>query len=192
MAAEDRAIYSDGRQRCQKIGQTDYPFRTPIWFSYAFRQTGSMPSHWVTMTEFHTMPESGERSGKPPAFSMQQSHGRLALLTRADTRVKTTTQVDPVARYSMPWFPANSWQRIVVRVSFDHAGAGNITFWLNGKEKYSSGPIRMGYNDSVGPSFSYGQYRGASSLTTTLEFANVEVGRSSLLDRVAHPKPLPN
>jgi hypothetical protein len=186
------AKYSDGRQRCEWINQTDLPFRKPIWFSYSFRQTGSMPAHWVTMTQFHSSPESGERSGKPPAFLMQQSHGRLELITRHDDRAQTTSQVDPVVRYSMPWFPAGKWQRIVVRVTFDHAGNGNITFWLNGVQKYNSGPIAMGYNDHVGPHFSEGQYRGKSSLTTAFDFANVEVGTSSLLDRVTHPKPLPN
>src|SRR3954453_15320429 len=38
MAALD-AKYPDGRQRCEMIGKTDYPFRTPVWFSYSFRQT---------------------------------------------------------------------------------------------------------------------------------------------------------
>jgi hypothetical protein len=191
MAALD-AKYPDGRQRCEKIGKTDFPFRTPVWFSYSFRQTGSMPKTWVTMSQFHRSPEPGERADKPPAFLMQQQNGRLNLLTRSDTRVYTTSRVDPVVRYSMPWFPANTWQRIVVSLTFDYAGKGNITFWLNGVKKYSSGPIAMGYNDTVGPHFSHGQYRGKASETTTLEFANVEVGTTSLLGRVTNPKPLPN
>jgi hypothetical protein len=186
------AKYPDGRQRCEKIGQTDFPFRTPIWFSYSFRQTGSMPSTWVTMSQFHASPESGESAGKPPAFLMQQQAGRLQLVTRSDSRVNTTSQVEPVVRYAMPWFPAGTWQKIVVRLNFDHAGNGNITFWLNGVQKYSSGPIPMGYNDTVGPHFAHGQYRGASTLTTAFDFANVEVGRTSLLDRVTNPRPLPN
>ncbi|MGY1745254.1 heparin lyase I family protein [Blastococcus sp. SYSU D00695] len=186
------AKYSDGRQRCEQIGQTDYPFDTNIWFSYSFRQTGQMPKSWVTMSQFHAAPESGERSGKPPAFLMQQSNGRLQLLTRSDTRVNTTTQVAPVVRFSMPWFPANTWEDVVVRLVFDPFGNGRVTFWLNGTQKYDSGRIPMGYNDTVGPHFAQGQYRGASSLTTTFEFANIEVGRTSLLDRVSNPKPLPN
>jgi hypothetical protein len=151
-----------------------------------------MPSSWVTMSQFHADPEAGETSGKPPAFLMQQVKGRLELLTRSDTRVLTTSQVAPVLRYSMPWFPANTWQRIVVRVVFDPSGNGSLTFWLNGAQKYSSGPIRLGYNDTNGPHFSQGQYRGASSLTTAFEFANVEVGTASLASRVTSPKPLPN
>jgi hypothetical protein len=91
----------------------------------------------------------------------------------------------------MPWFPANTWQDIVVRVTFDPFGKGNLTFWLNGVKKYESGPIAIGYNDNVGPHFSHGQYRGKSSATTVFEFANLEVGRTSLINRVGSPKPLP-
>jgi hypothetical protein len=186
------AKYPDGRQRCEMIGQTDHPFRTAVWFSYSFRQTGTMPDGWVTMTQFHASPEAGERSGKPPAFLMQQQKGRFQILTRADTRVNTTTQVSPVLRYSMPWFPVNTWQDVVVRLVFDPFGNGSVTLWLNGVQKYGSGPIPLGYNDTVGPHIAQGQYRGASDRTTTFEFANVEIGRTSLADRITTPKPRPN
>jgi len=183
--------YPDGRQRCEMVGQTDFEFGTPIWFAYSFRQTGTMPSSWVTMTQFHASPENGERTGKPPAFSMRQQQGQLQLLSRADTRVNTTTQVEPVVRHTMPWFPAGTWVDIVARVVFDPFGNGSITLWVNGTEEYASGPIPMGYNDTVGPHFSHGQYRGAANQTTVFEFANVEIGTTSLAHRVSAPQTLP-
>jgi hypothetical protein len=188
------AGYTDGRQRCETVGQTEKPLQTDLWFSYSFRWTGEMSGgdrDWNVMTQLRQPLESDETPGKPPAFTMRHVRGNLELATRSDTRKTTTTQVDEVVRKTLPWFPANTWQNIVARVRFDPFGNGRITFWLNGREVYLSEPIPIGYNDSFGPHFSQGQYRGATDATTAFEFANVEFGTKSLLDRVAHPKPLP-
>jgi hypothetical protein len=189
------AEYTDGRQRCETVGRTEYPLRTDLWFSYSFRWTGEMPGgdrNWNVMTQLRQPLEAAETPGKPPAFTMRHVRGNLELATRSDTRKNTTTQVDEVVRKRLPWFPANTWQNIVVRVKFDPFGQGNITFWLNGQKVYASGQIPIGYNDSFGPHFSQGQYRGATDATTAHDFANVEFGTKSLLDRVTQPKPLPN
>jgi hypothetical protein len=194
IAANDKK-YTDGRQRCEMIGRTEYPLQTNLWFSYSFRWTGEMPGgdrNWNVMTQLRQPLEAAETPGKPPAFTMRHVRGNLELATRSDTRKTTTTQVDEVVRKRLPWFPANTWQNIVVRVKFDPFGQGNITFWLNGQKVYASGQIPIGYNDSFGPHFSQGQYRGATDATTALDFANVEFGTKSLLDRVTQPKPLPN
>jgi hypothetical protein len=193
--ADNDKKYTDGRQRCEMIGRTEYPLQTNLWFAYSFRWTGEMPGgdrNWNVMTQLRQPLESGEPAGKPPAFTMRHVRGNLELATRSDTRKTTDTQVDEVVRRTLPWFPANTWQRIVVRVKFDPFGKGNITFWLNGQKVYASGQIPIGYNDSFGPHFSQGQYRGATDATTALDFANVEFGTKSLLDRVTQPKPLPN
>ena len=189
------AGYTDGRQRCETVGQTEKPLQTDLWFSYSFRWTGEMSGgdrDWNVMTQLRQPLESDETPGKPPAFTMRHVRGNLELATRSDTRKTTTTQVDEVVRKRLPWFPANTWQNIVVRVKFDPFGQGNITFWLNGQKVYASGQIPIGYNDSFGPHFSQGQYRGATDATTAHDFANVEFGTKSLLDRVTQPKPLPN
>jgi hypothetical protein len=182
----------DGRQRVEMRGRTYQPMKTDIWFSYAFRWDQSMPQSWTTVTQFHQEPEAGEPAGKPPAFHMHISGGKLQLRTRSDARVNTTSQVTAVDRFSLPLFAKNTWQNIVVRVKFDPHGQGRLTFWLNGTQKYDSGPIPIGYNDAIGPYFKHGLYRGASDLTTVADFANVEIGTSSLSDRIANPKPLPN
>jgi hypothetical protein len=194
IAANDKN-YTDGRQRCEMIGRTEYPLQTNLWFSYSFRWSGEMPGgdrNWNVMTQLRQPLESAEPAGKPPAFTMRHVRGNFELATRSDSRKTTNTQVDEVVRKTLPWFPANTWQRIVVRVKFDPFGKGSITFWLNGEQVYASGEIPIGYNDSFGPHFSQGQYRGSTDATTALDFANVEFGTNSLLDRVTHPKPLPN
>jgi hypothetical protein len=184
--------YTDGRQRCEMVGQTDYAFGKTIWFSYGFRWTGSMPGKFAVMTQFHASPEAGETIGKPPAFGMGHRDGKFRIATKSDTRVNTTSKVASVIRYTRPWFTEGVWYNLVGRVTFDPFGKGNVTFWIDGKQVYSSGSIPLGYNDTVGPHFSHGQYRGKSDATTAYEFANVEVGTTSLLDRVSNPKPLPN
>jgi hypothetical protein len=119
------------------------------------------------------------------------SQGRFTIETRSDTRALTTSKADTVARYTMPMFEPNTWQNIVVRVRFDPNGNGRLTFWLNGVQRYDSGAIPIGYNDRQGPYFKYGLYRGGSDQTSVAEFANVEIGTSSLLGRVSNPLPLP-
>jgi len=194
IAAND-VNYTDGRQRCEKIGRTEYPLQTHLWFSYSFRWTGQVTQgdrDWHVMTQLRQPHEAAESPAKPPAFTMRQVRGQLELATRSDSRKTTSGKVDEVVRKTIPWFPENTWQKMVVRVKFDPFGKGSITFWLNGQKVYASPNIPIGYNDSFGPHFSQGQYRGASDATTAFDFANVEFGTKSLLDRVANPKPLPN
>lgn len=186
----DAERHPDGRQRVSMRGQTFWPDNTDVWFSYSVR-TSAMPSSWTQLTSLHAELEAGETPGKPDPFGFMVSNGRFAIETRSDTRALTTSKADTVVRYSMPMFEPNSWQNIVVRVRFDPNGNGRLTFWLNGQQRYDSGAIPIGYNDRVGPYFKYGLYRGGSDQTSVAEFANVEIGTGSLLDRVTSPLPLP-
>jgi len=169
-----------------------WPNNADIWVSYSMKWSGAMPTNWTNLTEFHNDRESGESSGKTGPFVMIIDHGKVRLQTLAGSRSKTTSKVSSVDRYSMPLFPKDTWTNIVVRMKLNPSGNGSLTFWVNGVQKYNSGPIPMGYNDVEGPYFKYGIYRGASSLTTQVQYANVEVGRTSLLNRVSNPKQLAN
>lgn len=186
----DARLHPDGRQRVSMRGQTFWPENTDVWFSYALRTSG-LPATWTQLTSLRQDLESGETPGKPDPFSLIVRNGQLLIETRSDTRALTTSQVDQVARYTMPMFEPNTWQNIVVRVAFDPHGNGRLTFWLNGVQRYDSGAIPIGYNDQRGPYFKYGLYRGGSDQTSVAEFANVEIGTSSLLGRVTDPLPLP-
>ncbi len=187
----DARLHPDGRQRVSMRGQTYWPNNTDIWFAYSLR-TGALPDTWSQLSSLHAALERGEAPGKPDPFSFSVARGHFTINTRSDTRALTTSKADTVARYSMPMFPPNTWQHIVVRIKFDPSGRGSLTFWLNGQQRYNSGPIPIGYNDKLGPYFKFGVYRGGTDMTTVAEFANVEIGTDSLLDRVHNPKPLPN
>jgi hypothetical protein len=186
----DARLHPDGRQRVSMRGQTFWPNNTDVWFSYSVR-TSAMPDSWSQLTSLHAELEPGETPGKPDPLGFMVSHGRFTIETRSDTRALTTSKADTVVRYSMPMFAPDTWQNIVVRVKFDPHGNGRLTFWLNGEQRYDSGAIPIGYNDRLGPYFKYGLYRGGSDQTSVAEFANVEIGISSLLDRVTNPLPLP-
>jgi hypothetical protein len=189
--ANDVGHFPDGRQRAKLRGEARWPDNTDLWISYSLRWTGDMPTTWSNITELHSDLEPGETQGKPPPFSVSISDGQLQLFTRADTRALTTSKVEPTRRFAMSLLPEGQWQHLVMRVKLDPYGNGSLTFWLNGQQMYDSGPIPVGYNDELGPYFKYGLYRGASDLTTVMEFANVEMGSGSLLDRVSHPLPVP-
>lgn len=187
----DAASYTDGRQRVEMRGGTYWARNTDVWMAFSLRWSGQLPSTWTTLTQFHSQPESCETAGKPPAFSLNTSDGMLYLNTRSDSRSCTTSQVDGVNRFAMTMFPANTWQRIVMRVRFDPSGNGNLALWINGNQKYNKSSIPIGYNDATGPYFKHGMYRGKSTATTVFEFANVEVTTSSLSGRITKPLPLP-
>lgn len=189
--SRDRGNFSDGRQRAKLRGEARYPSRTDLWISYSLRWSGDIATTWGNVTELHADLETGETKGKPPPFSVSVAGGKLTLFTRADTRALTTSKATPVARFAMPLPPEGQWQNLVFRVRLDPYGSGHLTFWLNGRQQYDSGAIPIGYNDRTGPYFKYGLYRGISDLTTVMEFANVEVGTGSMLDRVSAPRRVP-
>ncbi len=187
----DVDLFDDGRQRVALRGTTGWPIKTDVWFAYSLRWSGALPGTWSQLTSFHSALEPREVRGKPDPFSFSVARGRFTISTRSDTRLLTRSKADTVARYSMPMFPADTWQQIVVRIRFDPSGRGRLVFWLNGRQRYDSGPIPIGYNDEGGPYFKFGLYRSASDRRTVAEFANVEIGTDSLLDRVSEPPPLP-
>lgn len=188
----DAAKFPDGRQRAKLRGEIRYAPDAEVWMAYSFRWSGEMSRDWGNITELHSDAEDGESGRKPPPFSISVGGGRLELFTRADTRSTTTSKESPTERFSMPLPAAGEWQDVVVRVKLDPSGDGRLTFWLNGQQLHDSGAIPVGYNDRVGPYFKFGLYRGMSDASTVMEFANVEVGTTSLQGRVGSPRPIPS
>lgn len=187
----DVVNFPDGRQRAMIRTETRFDATADLWISFSFRWSGQIPWEWGSMMSLHSDHEASETAPKPGPFGISLAGGRLALVTRADARATTTSRLDGVERFSMPHPTAGEWHDVVLNMRLDPWGNGRLTFWLNGVQRYASGPIPVGYNDARGPYAKFGLYRGRSDLTTVMEFANVEVGTQSLQTRVTAPRPIP-
>jgi len=188
---EDQQHFGDGRQRNELVGKTNFAPNADLWFSFSFHWSGQMPSGWVTIADLFSDKDAcdGSRSG---ALTLQQSKGKLVVLTRSDPKLCSTSNPTPVTRYSQPFFAANTWHNLVGHAKFDPSHSnGVLELWIDNEKVLGTGPIPLGYNDSEGPHFSFGQYRGSSSVTTVFKFANEEISSSSLFGRVANPLPVP-
>lgn len=185
------AIHEDGRQRTELIGQKEYPLNTDLWFSYSVRWTGTMTNTWA-ITQLRQPNEANEPLAKPPAFSVGKvpNRAKFDIVTRSTTD-PVATQPPPVTRATWDMPAAGVWQHFVGQVRFDPFGGGTLRFWVDGQQILDLTNVPIGFNDAWGPHFSFGQYRGDEAGTTTYEFANLEFGTTSLLDRVTTPKPLP-
>jgi hypothetical protein len=189
--AEDKKQFTDGRQRNELNGQTEFALHTNLWFSFAFKWTGQMPTQdWVMMSAFHQDRDSCDIRNNPSPFAIQQVNGNLVVQTRSDSHSCTTQTPAEHTRYSQPWLSANTWHRFVGRVDFEPGGNGSFTLWIDGV-KHSVGNIPIGLNNVLGPHFTVGQYRGKSGADTTFFFANERSGTTDLSSKVTNPDPLP-
>jgi hypothetical protein len=195
--------YHDGRQRCeQKLRDVFYPMNTDVWLAYDFRWTGEVPpatsnSHEI-MNQFQQEPEACDDVGHPPTLSLRYERGQFQIGSHATTEACDTIQPPNVNIYAEPWFPADSWQRIILRTRFDPTGTDSrVTLWINGQQKFDATGIPLGYaldtiDPTKAPHFSHGIYRDGQPETTVFEFANLEVGTVDLSARLCNPPPLPD
>jgi hypothetical protein len=191
MTAEDKKQFSDGRQRNELNGQTEYPLHADLWFSFEFKWTGQMPTQdWVMMSSLHQDRDSCDIHNNPSPFAIQQVNGKLVVQTRSDAHACTTRTPAAVNRYTQPFFAAGTWHNIVGRVDFEPSGNGSFTLWIDGA-KHSVSNIPIGLNNDLGPHFTVGQYRGKSGADTTFFFANERAGTTDLSGKITRPDPLP-
>ena len=79
------------------------------------------------------------------------------------------------------------WYRIVGRLVFGWDNNASVDIWWDGAKILSQANTNMGYNDMRGPYFKFGIYRAKVAETTVADFANMELGTTSLLTRVTSP-----
>lgn len=190
--SNDVAMFPDGRQRAMIRTETRYAATADLWISFSFRWSGQIPRQWADMMSLHSEREAGENAPKPGPLGVSLADERMTFITRSDPRAGSTSTPDGIERFSMPRPSGGEWHDVVLHVRLDPWGNGRLAVWLDGIQHYDSGAIPIGYNDQQGPYFKVGLYRGASDLTTIMEFANVEVGTQSLQSRVRSPRPIPS
>ncbi|HEX6866002.1 MAG TPA: heparin lyase I family protein [Caulobacteraceae bacterium] len=163
------------------------PAGQSIWFSYAMRVRGGAPvTNWNVLSQFHNSPDSGDISTSPP-FSMNMVPGeKLRFIRRFDAAPLSTTKRDDITMGERV-ISRDRWYRIVGRLVFGWDNNASVDVWIDGAKMISLANTNMGYNDMRGPYFKFGIYRAKVAETLVADFANMELGTTSLLTRVTSP-----
>lgn len=183
----DRPVGDPKRvDRSELSGWRSWPYDRDVWVSYNMKiQRLARTPDWVVLGQFHAVPDPGERSAVPPlAFYM--SNGALQLATRGNPDL-ITSRPSTVVQWTGKRFRLHVWHRVVLRIRFSRTGLGHLSAWIDGK-LVTSVDTPLGYNDTVGPYWKYGIYRGTARSVAQVRYAGMEIGLHSLQDRVLHPR----
>lgn len=197
-SGENRGPVDGSLERAELAKVGLYPRSTPLWGAMDVKITGDVSKTWTgggpNISQLYAGTEPGEKNKTPPLAFKVTPLGALEVQTRGD--VSATTKVSPptVVRASVPNANSGRIIRIVYRVLMDPV-AGELDVWIDGKRLVTDRNVSIGYNDSTEDSklqFKYGQYRSHTDATIVTEFANVDFGTTSLMDRVRSIEPWPS
>lgn len=170
------------------------PFDVDVWLSLALKITApQITAPWTVIGQFRATDDGGDYGFRSPVFAQELTPGGgFRIVTRSDPAATSVEGGQSFAvRYTDASLPFGQWLRFVYRVRFARTGNGELQAWRDGVEIIPTASIPIGYNDVNGPQWKYGLYRAAGSSDTVVgEYANVEVGTSSLLGRVTNPLPI--
>lgn len=174
------------------------PFDVDIWYSVAFRVLADrITAPWVVMSQWRGTEDAGDYASRSPVFDQYlaadgTAHGTFVIATRSDPNAITAGQRPEVVRFTDTSFELGRWYRMVYRIRLARTGDGEIQAWRDGVEIIPTTVGPIGYNDDLGPQFRFGAYRNPDGdEPITIEYANVEIGTTSLAARVASPLALP-
>ncbi len=193
--------WTDGRERCElrwmKHGAAAgfLPFETDIWIAYSFRWNGALPTgSYNIMNQMNQGPDPVDVTPRRAAvFGINLQPGGMNVFYRGERAYEGVTNPDPTTAINMSVPAVNTWTNMVFRLRLSRQTAnGQLQVWRNGVQQVNLSGLVNAYNDDNGPYFKAGIYRGGTTETTIMEFANPEIGLASLLDRVTTPLALPN
>lgn len=167
------------------------PFGQRIWFSYDFYVHSGTASRWNLLGQFHHTPDADDGSGVSPPFCVELKPGEtLRFIRRYNSNsIGAASNTSTVVMHQRP-LTRCVWHRVVGSIVFDWKGAGAVELWYDGVKIVSQAGVPIGFNDAQGPYFKFGIYRANVPETLVVEYANVELGYSSLLSRVTSPLPI--
>ena len=174
------------RNRAEFGCRTRHALGETVWFSYAMRVGAGDPvTDWNLLGQFHHTPDDGEAGISPP-FAITLTPGEKLKFIRRYNALALDSQ-PMVSSMHTSRIERDRWYRIVGMVKFGWDGNGCVRVWLDGKKIIGLGSTDIGYNDAQGPYWKFGIYRRKVPETLVVEYANFELGASSLLHRVARP-----
>lgn len=187
---------NDGVDRSELSGPGDdtNPARldAETWTAYQFRiEPGpSSTAKWVVLGDWHVVPDPDDLPKMSSPWQLELRKGDILVF---DIRVSDEKPVRHNAPerhiYTSPTpITRGVWHSLVSVVDFDWRlkGNGGVTVWLDGKE-IADYHGRLGYSLTRPPYFKFGIYRTTVPETLAVDYANVEISRSSLASRVDAP-----
>jgi len=185
---------SNVRNRAEFQCLTRYEPGRDVWFSYAIRiRKGTPVTKWNVIGQFHATPDSSDGNASPP-FAIElnpDSAGGEAMrfVRRFDPQPTTSVSPQPIVMHKRA-FARDHWYHIVGRVVFGWRDDAAVDLWMDGAKIISLANTNVGYNDLKGPYWKFGVYRAATAETLIVDYANMEIGVTSLLSRVGSPLPI--
>jgi len=167
------------------------PYNQDVWVSYSIRILPGKPldldsGEICFIGQFHASEDDRDVSSSPVLGLRLQGADTLAIHTCSTTDNPHRENPKTVLRGTTQ-LERDEWHRIVMRVRFSPT-KGQLQFWKNGKELINLSGIGIGYPDSTGPYWKFGIYRNAIPVSLAIEFANMEITKSSsLYSRVSKP-----
>lgn len=192
LRAGDRWPNDATAERTELSGQRNpWPFDTDVWLSFSLRVTAAeLTSQWMLVAQFRATDDPGDYPSRSPVWAQQFAGSTFVVTTRSDSNATSAGNLPQVDRYTDLNFALRVWHQFVYRLRFSQAGTGQLQGWIDGAEAIPTLTIPMGYNDLSGPFLKYGLYRAPAPEAVVAEFANVEIGTSSLFSRVTDPLPI--
>lgn len=168
--------------------RTKEEFGQDVWFSYALKIRAGVPvTDWNVLGQFHQTADPGE--GGPPPFGVNFMPGEKLRFIRRYNPLELDSQPTSSIMHTHPAV-RDRWYRIVGQIRFGWQNDGKVNLWLDGAKIVSLSNTNIGNNDIEGPYFKFGIYRAKVAETLIVEYANLELSHSSLLNRVTSPLPL--
>lgn len=176
------------RNRAEFQNRTRAVFGDDNWFSYAFRIVSGEASTapFCVLNQWHHTPDEGDSGNSPPFAINYMTTGILRFIRRFSSDTPTTT-VTQSNMHDTSVVARDLWHHIVGRLKFGFSNDAVVQLWFNGQQIVNLSNTNMGYNDVQGPYAKFGIYRSEAPETLVVEYANMELGTSSLLARVTSP-----
>ena len=167
-------------------------FGAETWTAYQFRIEPGTPSTagWVVIGDWHVRPDPEDTGIMSSPWQLELRRGDILVFDiRASSQKPVLGNAPEQHIYTSPAPIARGvWHSLVSVADFDWQpkGTGGVTVWLDGARIVDyHGPF--GYNTRRPPYFKFGIYRVATPETLAVDYANIEISRTSLAARIHAP-----
>jgi hypothetical protein len=161
-----------------------YPYGNDIWVAYSLKVESQPLLHEherVVISQFHGHDGS-------PAMSLRLNHGKLGIQSLSNTSIDPATRRALKTDHLDTTIEFDRWHAIVIRANFGTRQNARLQVWLDGELLLDRDNFEMGYTTGTQVYWKFGVYRNTHPGVHALQFANMEISQSSLLERVKDPR----
>jgi hypothetical protein len=170
-------------ERAELGGVARYPYGTDVWVAYSLKVEKQPLLHEhqrVVIGQFHG------HSGSP-SMSVRLNQGKLQIQSLTNDRPDRPRGTS-VTEHHESEVECDRWYGIVIRARFGTSRRAILQVWLDGRLIVDRQDFNLGYTTGTEVYWKFGVYRNTHPGIHALQFANMEVGTTSLRSRVEHPR----